>query len=122
MTGKIRRGQELPEKSRLHKSAEYGPPVPDEYLYKVVHALDVIAAETGRSVPQIALNWLMQRPTVASIIIGARNEEQLLQNLKAAEFSLNKEQIAILDQASAQTKIYPYWHQEQFVERNPLPV
>lgn len=122
LTGKIRRGQELPEKSRLHKSAEYGPPVPDEYLYKVVDALDVIATETGRSVPQIALNWLMQRPTVSSIIIGARNEEQLLQNLKAAEFTLNKEQIAILDQASAQTKIYPYWHQEQFVERNPMPV
>lgn len=122
LTGKIRRGKDLPEISRLHKSAEYGPPVPDEYLYRVVDALDVIAAETGWSVPQIALNWLMQRPTVSSIIIGARNEEQLLQNLKAVEFNLNKEQIALLDHASAQTKIYPYWHQEQFVERNPLPV
>lgn len=122
LTGKIRRGKDLPETSRLHKSAEYGPPVPDEYLYRVVDALDVIATETGWSVPQIALNWLMQRPTVSSIIIGARNEEQLLQNLKAVEFNLNKEQIARLDHASAQTKIYPYWHQEQFVERNPLPV
>jgi len=121
LTGKIRRGQELPEKSRLHKTAEFGPPVDDEYLFKVVDALDVIATETGRSIPQIALNWLMHRPTVASIIIGARNEEQLKQNLAAAEWRLSKDQVALLDQASEQTKIYPYWHQSQFAERNPFP-
>ncbi len=122
LTGKIRRGQPLPEVSRLHKTAEYGPQVPHEYLYTVVDALDAMAIETGKSVPQVALNWLLQRPTVSSIIIGARNEEQLRQNLAAAGWNLTPEQVARLDEASAQTPIYPYWHQRQFTERNPLPV
>ncbi len=122
LTGKIRRGQPLPETSRLHETADSGPPVDDEYLYKVVDALDAVAKETGKSVPQIALNWLLQRPTVASVIVGARNEEQLKQNLVAAEWNLTAEQVAKLDAASAVTPIYPYWHQRQFVERNPLPV
>ena len=122
LTGKIRRGQPLPEVSRLHKTAEQGPQVADEYLYTVVDALDVVAAEVGKTVPQVALNWLLQRPTVSSVIIGARNEEQLRQNLAAAEWNLTKEQIAKLDKASEKTPIYPYWHQRQFVERNPLPV
>lgn len=122
LTGKIRRGQPLPETSRLHKSAEYGPPVADEYLYTVVDALDEIAKETGKTVPQIALNWLIQRPTISSIIIGARNEEQLKQNLQAVGWNLSKEQVAKLDKASEITKTYPYWHQDQFVERNPFPV
>ncbi|MGB7188896.1 MAG: aldo/keto reductase, partial [Acidobacteriaceae bacterium] len=122
LTGKIRRGQPLPEVSRLHKTAENGPPVDEEYLYKVVDALDAVAQETGKSVPQIALNWLLQRPTVASVIVGARNEEQLRQNLGAAEWNLTAEQVAKLDAASAVTPVYPYWHQRQFVERNPLPV
>ncbi len=122
LTGKIRRGQPLPEVSRLHKTAEYGPQVPHEYLYTVVDALDAMAIETGKSVPQLALNWLLQRPTVSSIIIGARNEEQLRQNLAATGWNLTPEQVARLDEASAQTPIYPYWHQRQFTERNPLPV
>lgn len=122
LTGKIRRGQPLPEVSRLHKTAEQGPPVDDEYLYKVVDALDAVAKETGKSVPQIALNWLLQRPTVASVIVGARNEEQLKQNLVAAEWNLTAEQVAKLDAASAVTPVYPYWHQWQFVERNQKPV
>ena len=98
-----------------------GLPWDDEYLYKVLDALDAVAKETGKSVPQIALNWLLQRPTVASVIVGARNEEQLKQNLVAAEWNLTVEQVAKLDAASAVTPIYPYW-QRQFVERNPLPV
>ncbi len=122
LTGKIRRDQPLPEGSRLHKTAEYGPPVADDYLYKVVDALDEISKETGKSVPQIALNWLLQRPTVASVVIGARNEEQLRQNLEAVGWDLSREQIAKLDAASDVTPIYPYWHQRQFVARNPLPV
>ena len=122
LTGKIRRGQPLPEVSRLHKTAENGPPVDNEYLYKVVDALDAVARETGKSVPQIALNWLLQRPTVSSVIVGARNEEQLRQNLVAAEWDLTKEQVAKLDAASEVTPVYPYWHQRQFTERNPLPV
>jgi len=122
LTGKIRRGQPLPAQSRLHKTAEAGPPVEDEYLYKVVDAIDEIAAETGRTVPQIAINWLLQRPTVSSIILGARNEEQLRQNLGAVGWNLTPEQIKKLDAASAVTPIYPYWHQRNFPERNPPPV
>lgn len=121
LTGKIRRGQPLPKNSRLHESAEFGPPVDDEYLFRVVDALDDIAKETGKTIPQIALNWLLQRPTVSSVIIGARNEEQLQQNLGAVGWNLSAEQIAKLDQASATTRTYPYWHQVTF-ERNPPPV
>ncbi len=122
LTGKLRRGQPLPELSRLHKTAATGPPVAAEHLYKIVDALDEIAAETGRPVPQIAINWLLQRPTVSAVILGARNEEQLRQNLGAAEWSLTPEQIAKLDAASAVTPIYPYWHQRNFPQRNPPPV
>ena len=122
LTGKIRRGHPRPETSRLHKTADYGPQVDHEYLYKVVDAIDEIARETGKTVPQIALNWLLQRPTVASIIMGARNEEQLRQNLASEGWNLTPEQVAKLDTASAVPPIYPYWHQRQFAERNPPPV
>jgi len=123
LTGKIRRGQPLPAVSRLHKTAEIGPQQEDEYVYKVVDALDQVAAETGRTVPQIALNWLLQRPTVSSVIIGARNEEQLRQNLGAVGWTLSAEQVRRLDEASARPAAYPYWHQRStFTERNPLPV
>lgn len=122
LTGKIRRNAPLPADSRLHKTADMGPPVSDEYLYKVVDALDEVAKETGKSVPQIALNWLVHRPTISSIIIGARNEEQLKQNLQAVEFNLTNEQIKKLDEASEVTPIYPYWHQWQFKDRTPLAV
>ena len=121
LTGKIRRGKPLPEVSRLHKTADYGPPVSDELVYKVVDALDEIAKETGRTVPQIALNWLLQRPTVSNVIMGARNEEQLRQNLGAVGWNLTPAQVARLDAASATTPIYPYWHQRQFRDRNPPP-
>ena len=121
LTGKIRRGKPLPEVSRLHKTADYGPPVSDELVYKVVDALDEIAKETGKTVPQIALNWLLQRPTVSNVIMGARNEEQLRQNLGAVGWNLTPAQVAKLDAASATTPIYPYWHQRQFGDRNPPP-
>jgi aryl-alcohol dehydrogenase-like predicted oxidoreductase len=122
LTGKIRRGQPLPEGSRLHKTAQLGPQMSEEYLYKVVDAIDEIAKETGKSVPQVALNWLLQRPTVSTVIIGARNEEQLKQNLESATWNLTVEQVARLDAASKVARAYPYWHQAQFAERNPLPV
>lgn len=122
LTGKIRRGQPLPKLSRLHVTADNGPPVADEYLYRVVDALDAIAKETGKTVPQIALNWLLQRPTVANVIVGARNEEQLRQNLGAVGWNLTPEHVAKLDAASATTLAYPYWHQRGFAERNPPPV
>ena len=125
LTGKIRRGGPLPEVSRLRSklAVEKGPQVPQEHLYRVVDALDEVAKETGKTVPQIALNWLLQRPSVASVIVGARNEEQLRQNLGAVGWKLAAEQIAKLDAASAVPLPYPYWHQRgTFAERNPPPV
>lgn len=120
LTGKVRRGRPLPKVSRLQKTADKGPQVSDEYLYRVVDALDEVANETGKTAAQIALNWLLQRPTVATVIMGARNEEQLRQNLGAAGWNLTGEQITKLDRASNVTPVYPYWHQRTaFVERNP---
>ena len=121
LTGKLRRGQPLPETSRLHKTADMGPQAADEYLYRVVDAIDGVARETGKTVSQIALNWLLQRPTVATVIMGARNEEQMRENLGAEGWKLTGEQIETLDAASGTPCPYPYWHQNQF-ERNPPPV
>ncbi len=124
LTGKIRRGQPLPKSSRRNSatSNDMGPPVADEHVYKVVDALDLVAAETGKTLPQVALNWLLRRPTVANVIVGARNEEQLKENLGAVGWSLSPAQVATLDAASAVTLAYPYWHQRGFKERNPSPV
>ncbi|MDX8502554.1 aldo/keto reductase [Mesorhizobium sp. VK4C] len=125
LTGKIRRGQPLPQKSRLHDTASFGPPVEDEHLYRVVDALEAVAAETGKTVPQVAINWLLQRPTVSSVIIGARNEEQLRQNLGAVGWVLTPEQMQALDEASAVTAPYPYFpyrRQEGFARLNPPAV
>ena len=122
LTGKIRRGQPMPAASRLHETAAFAPPVEDEHLYRVMDALDSVAQETGKSVPQIALNWLLGRPTVSSVIIGARNEEQLRQNLGAIGWQLSAEQIALLDAASVVTAPYPYFAyrgQEGFARLNP---
>jgi aryl-alcohol dehydrogenase-like predicted oxidoreductase len=121
LTGKIRRGQPLPKVSRLHKTAGQGPPIADDHLHRVIDALAEVSRETAKTIPQIALNWLLQRPSVSSVIIGARNEEQLRQNLGATGWTLAPEQIARLDGASEPTPAYPYWHQRQF-ERNPKPV
>ena len=122
LTGKLRRGQPMPETSRLHKTAEQGPPVADEHLYRVVDALDEVAKETGKTVPVVALNWLLQRPTVSNIVIGARNEQQLRQNLEAVGWNLTAAQVEKLDRASETTPAYPYWHQMQFQARIPTPV
>ncbi|KWC84640.1 aldo/keto reductase [Burkholderia cepacia] len=122
LTGKIRRNAPLPEGSRLHETASYGPPVDEKRLYDVVDVLDAIAEETGKTVPQIALNWLLQRPTVSSVIIGARNEEQLRQNLGAAGWALTDAQVAKLDAASAVEAPYPYFpyrRQAAFARLNP---
>ena len=122
LTGRIGRNKPIPPDSRLHKTAEQGPQISDEALYRVTDALDVVAEQTGRSVTQVALNWLLTRPGVSNVIIGARNEEQLRQNLGAVGWTLSPEQVATLDAASATTPIYPYWHQRGFAERNPPPV
>lgn len=123
LTGKIRRGAPLPQVSRLHTTKDAGPPVADDYLYTVVDALDQVAAETGKTIPQIALNWLLQRPTVASVIVGARDEKQLRDNLGAIGWKLTTDQLERLDEASKTTLPYPYWHQRAtFKSRNPPPV
>lgn len=122
LTGKIRRGKPLPASSRLHATAQFGPPVDDERLYAIVDVLDTIAAETGRTVPQIALAWLLSRPTVSSVIIGARDEAQLRDNLGAVGWSLSAAQIARLDEVSAVMPPYPYYPyriQEGFARLNP---
>jgi aryl-alcohol dehydrogenase-like predicted oxidoreductase len=120
LTGKVRRNQPLPETTRLR--TDYGGPPPDERLYRIIDTMDEIAGETGKTLPQIALNWLLQRPTVSSIILGARNEEQLRDNLGAVGWTLSPEQVAKLDAASDVWPIYPYWHQRAtFAERNPPP-
>lgn len=122
LTGKIRRGQPWPATSRLHTKvvAEKGPQVADDYLYSVVDALEAVAQETGKTIPQVAINWLLRRPSVASVIIGARDEAQLRQNLGAVGWTLTEAQAARLAAASAVTPAYPYWHQARF-ERNPPP-
>ncbi|HEX4154487.1 MAG TPA: aldo/keto reductase [Acidobacteriaceae bacterium] len=124
LTGKIRRGQPLPETSRLHNQevVDAGPAPDWDYVYKVVDALDEIAKETGKSVPQIALNWLLRRPTISTLVIGARDEKQLRANLASVGWKLTPEQINKLDAASETRLAYPYWHQVQFEERNPFPV
>ena len=121
LSGKFRRTQPMPEGTRIQQGGGEGPSIPAEWFYHLVDVLDEIAAETGKSVAQVAINWLLQRPTVASVIIGARNEEQLRQNLDAAGWNLSADQVARLDHASEREPIYPYWHQRGFVERNPLP-
>ncbi|MGO4291959.1 aldo/keto reductase [Chitinophaga sp. RAB17] len=121
--GKYRRNSPIPQQGRV---AQGGSPVPEavvkeEVFYNIIDALDEIAAETGKTVAQISLNWLLQRPTVSSIIIGARNEEQLIQNLGATGWNLTTEQVKQLDAASEVPTIYPYWHQRQNLTLNPPP-
>jgi aryl-alcohol dehydrogenase-like predicted oxidoreductase len=119
--GKFRRNQAIPAGSRMAQGAGEGPEIPEERLYKVIDVLDSISAETGKTVAQVSLNWLLQRPTVASVIIGARDEAQLRENLGTIGWNLTAEQVAQLDAVSEIDTIYPYWHQRGFTERNPLP-
>ena len=112
----------MPEGRIKSGGAVGGPKVDENYLYDVVDALDGVAKQTGKTVAQVALNWLLQRPTVANIVIGARNEEQLRQNLGAIGWNLTPEQVAVLDNASRRPPAYPYWHQMDFDVINPKPV
>lgn len=122
LSGKYRRDQPMPADARIAQGGGEGPSIPEDWFYNLLDVLDEVAAETDRSVAQVALNWLLQRPTVASVIIGARNEEQLQQNLGAVGWNLSADQVKKLDIASQRETIYPYWHQRGFQERNPLPV
>ncbi|WP_166158553.1 MULTISPECIES: aldo/keto reductase [unclassified Neochlamydia] len=122
LTGKIRRGKPLPE-GRLKSGGDIGgPQVDDEFLYDVLDVLEEVAQETEKTVPQVAINWLLQRPTVANIVLGARNEEQLKQNLGSIGWNLTQEQVAKLDKVSERMPSYPYWHQRFSRERNPSPL
>jgi aryl-alcohol dehydrogenase-like predicted oxidoreductase len=118
LTGKIRRGQPARPGTRAHDIAGTGPHYDEERLFRIVEALEGLAGETGKTIPQIALNWLLQRPTVASVIIGARNEAQLLDNLGAVGWNLAPEQVAALDRASDVPPAYPVWHQRGFPQLN----
>jgi len=121
LSGKFRRGVSLPEDNRIAQGGSHGPATNFEHLYNIVDALDEVAEETGKTVAQVSLNWLLQRPTVANLVIGARNEEQLKQNLAAAGWNLTTEQVKKLDAASELPPIYPYWHQRQDTRLNPIP-
>lgn len=119
LSGKINRNAPVPPAgSRFSQLGSHGPEANPELLYDIVDALQEVAEETGKTIPQVALNWLLQRPTVSNIIIGARNEEQLKQNLGAVGWNLNKEQVKKLDAASAVPPVYPYWHQSSNPEFN----
>ncbi len=118
LTGKIRRGQPAKPGTRAHDIAGTGPHYDEERLFRIVDALDAVARETGKAIPQVALNWLLQRPTVCNIVIGARNEEQLVQNIGAVGWTLSAEQIAALDAASDVPPAYPVWHQRDFPQLN----
>jgi aryl-alcohol dehydrogenase-like predicted oxidoreductase len=119
--GKFRRGQPIPQDNRRSQGGSHGPATDFEHLYNIVDALDEVAEESGKSVAQVSLNWLLQRPTVANLVVGARNEEQLKQNLAAVGWNLTTEQVKKLDDASYKDPIYPYWHQRQNTKLNPLP-
>ncbi len=120
--GKYRRSNPIGPDARASRNAGSAPHVEDEQFYRVMDALDAVAAETGRTVAQIALNWVLSRPSVATVIIGARNEAQLRENLGALGWSLTADQTALLDAASRVRRPYPYWHQAGFRQRNPSPV
>jgi len=121
LSGKYRRNQPLPADNRMQQGGEHGPATDLPHLYNIVDALDELAGETGKTPAQVALNWLLQRPTISNIVIGARNEEQLKQNLGAVGWNLTIEQVKKLDKASYKDPIYPYWHQRQNLKLNPLP-
>ena len=122
LTGRVRRDRPLPDGSRLHATAQFGPRVDDERLYDVVDALASVADETGRTIPQVAINWLLRRPTVASVIVGARTEAQLRDNLGAVGWELTPEQVGVLDAVSHTPAPYPYApyeYNEGFARLNP---
>lgn len=123
LTGKYKRGQPGPQDARV---AQGGSPVPassinDEVFYNIIDVLEEIAGETGKTVAQVSLNWLLQRPTVSNIIIGARNEEQLKLNLAAVGWNLTLDQVKRLDAVSEVLPVYPYWHQRDFPMLNAAP-
>lgn len=122
LTGKISRNRRPPPDTRATSDVN-GPAIPEERLFTIIDALEAVGAEAGLTVSQTALAWALSRPAVSSLIIGARNEEQLAHNLAVVGKSLTTDQIATLDRASATPLPYPYWHQRlTYADRNPPPI
>ncbi|KQS34116.1 aldo/keto reductase [Dyadobacter sp. Leaf189] len=119
--GKYRRNQPIPADGRIAQGGGEGPAIPEDFFYNLIDVLDEVAGETGKTVAQVALNWLLQRPTVSNIVIGARNEDQLKQSLGAIGWNLSLDQVKKLDAASEKAPVYPYWHQRKNPDLNPLP-
>jgi aryl-alcohol dehydrogenase-like predicted oxidoreductase len=122
LSGKYRRNQPIPKGSRIEQGAGEGPAIADEFLYGIIDVLDEISAQTGKTVSQVSLNWLLRRPAISTVLIGARTEKQLVENLGAVGWSLTADQVERLDRVSETDTTYPYWHQRGFGERNPTPV
>jgi aryl-alcohol dehydrogenase-like predicted oxidoreductase len=121
LSGKVGRNKPAPPDSRSGTDASWE--VPEDRLHRITDALEAVSSEVGASIPRVALAWLLSRPTVSSIVIGARNAAQLRDNLAASELTLGAGHIAVLDKASAVRPAYPYWHQRRtFLARNPPPV
>jgi aryl-alcohol dehydrogenase-like predicted oxidoreductase len=111
LSGKYRRGQQGPEGSR-HLTEWSEPPVPDEDgLYDTIDALVEVAEGRGVSAAQVALAWLLRRPGVSTLVIGARTDEQLADNLQAASLELSDDEVRRLDDVSRPPLPYPLWHQ-----------
>lgn len=121
LTGKYRRDEAPPEGTRRF-AGWTEPPVEDEdKLYRIIDTVTEVAAAHGVSPAQVALAWLLQRPAVTSVIIGARTRQQLADNLAAADLELAQDEIAALDAASAIPLLYPYWHQARTVSDRLSP-
>lgn len=122
LTGKYNRNSPRPANTRIAQGGGQGPEVPQERLFAIVDVLKEIAEETGKTISQVALNWLLQRPTVHNLVIGARNADQLRENLGAVGWNLDASQVRRLDEVSEVPPIYPYWHQLEDRRLVPSPV
>ncbi|HKA91673.1 MAG TPA: aldo/keto reductase [Haliangiales bacterium] len=123
LTGKVGRNRPAPKGSRVATLGTFGPDTPEEQLYRIVDVLEAIAGEVDRTVAQVAIGWVLRRPTVATVVMGARDEAQLRANVAAVDLRLSDDQVRRLDEVSARPPIYPYWHQREiFGARNPPPV
>lgn len=118
LSGKFRRGVR-PEVSRLNALDTPGT-IDFERLYRIVDVMDAVARERGASCSQVAINWLLNKPGVDTVIVGARDDAQLADNLAAASWRLTADEVTALDEVSALPEPYPMWHQHRFgLERNP---
>ena len=120
LSGKFRRGQAGPEDARRPQRGDPGT-IDEEQGYDILDVLEEIAQAHNASIAQAALNWLLQKPGVTSVLIGARREEQLVDNLKAASWKMTLDEVKRLDEISAKPPIYPYWHQRRNNVRMPQP-